>query len=170
LREEVPNDKRLVGYVVTCGDRPPDLEGLRSYLAGSLPDYMVPSTFVVLDRLPLTPNGKLNRRALPAPEMTTLAVRCVARTPQEEMLCGLFAEVLGVEAVGNVGVMDSFFDLGGHSLAAVRLIARLRKETGIDLPLRLLFERRTVAAISEAIDALRWASRTLSTEGEEVEL
>ena len=146
-REDSPGTKRLVAYVVGSVGATPDAGELRSHLTGSLPDYMVPQAFVVLDRLPLTANGKLDRRALPAPDLTP-AVRRGARTPQEEILCGLFAEVLGL---AQVGIDDNFFALGGHSLLATRLVSRIRTSLDVEIAIRSLFEAPTVEGLARRL-------------------
>ncbi|MEO3810551.1 amino acid adenylation domain-containing protein [Sphaerisporangium sp. B11E5] len=133
---------RLVAYVVGRVE----VETVRAWARGVLPEYMVPSVFMRVETLPLTVNGKVDRRALPEPDLTGVGGDYVApRTAVEERLCGLFAEVLGVE---RVGIEDSFFDLGGHSLLAVRLMSRIRSEFGVEIEVRALFEDATVAGVA----------------------
>jgi len=159
IAQRVGDDQRLVGYLVPRpGQTLPDAATLRAGLAAGLPAYMVPAAFVALAALPLTPNGKLDRRALPAPDggHTGTAYRA-PRTAQEALLCRLFAELT---ATDSVGLDDSFFAIGGHSLLAMRLIARLRQVTGRALPLRLLFAHPTPEALAAqlaALDAVRYS-------------
>ncbi|WP_037891412.1 non-ribosomal peptide synthetase, partial [Streptomyces sp. NRRL S-87] len=145
VREDRPGDRRLVAYVVPADGAAADPERIRRGLSGVLPDYMVPSAVVVLDALPLTPNGKLDRAALPVPDLPGAGTGEGPRTPQEEILCGVFAEVLGLE---SVGVHDDFFDLGGHSLLATRLVNRIRAVLGVDLGVGALFEAPTAAGVA----------------------
>jgi amino acid adenylation domain-containing protein len=153
-REDAPGQRRLVAYVVPDG-QPPAINALREQLGRTLPEYMVPSAFVSLESLPLTPNGKVDRKALPAPEVTReeLGSAYVApRTPEEEMLAELWSQVLGVE---RVGVHDNFAELGGHSLLATQLMARVREAFQVEVPLRTLFEAPTVAELAKQVAELR---------------
>ncbi|MFJ3973544.1 amino acid adenylation domain-containing protein, partial [Streptomyces parvus] len=146
--EDRPGAKRLVAYaVVRDGALRP--EGIREFSRERLPEHMVPAAVVILDRLPLTTNGKLDRAALPAPDLTKTSVGREARTPQEQIMCDLYAEVLGLP---RVGADDDFFELGGHSLLATRLIARIRATFGTEVALRTLFEERTAAAVAARMD------------------
>ncbi|WP_263251409.1 amino acid adenylation domain-containing protein [Saccharopolyspora rosea] len=145
VREDTPGDKRLVAYVV--GGRA-DAAELRRHAAESLPDYMVPAAVVFVDALPLMPNGKLDRNALPAPDLGEAVGDDMPRNPTEEVLCGLFAEVLGLP---RVGVHDVFFDLGGHSLLAAKLIGRVRDALGARLNVGSLFAAPTPAGLAERL-------------------
>jgi amino acid adenylation domain-containing protein len=146
LVREDAGEKRVVAYVV--GDV--ETDALRAHVRHSLPDYMVPSAFVLLDALPLTPNGKLDRKALPAPEYAGDADRYVEpRTPVEEVLAGIWVEVLKVE---RVGVHDDFFDLGGHSLLIMRLLAEVQATFDVDLSIRNVFSMPTLEAMAEEIE------------------
>lgn len=159
-REDTPGDKRLVGYVAACHttrDNDLDLEDqLRKLARSCLPEYMIPAHFVMLEALPRTPNGKVDRQALlPPTAADTSASRnhVGPRTHTEEMVLGLFRDVLGRT---DFGLSDSFFDLGGNSLMAARLMLALRAASSRDVALRLLFERQNVSALAEAIEALQY--------------
>jgi amino acid adenylation domain-containing protein len=149
VRPDPAGQPSLVGYVVPSGDF--DAAAARTALAGKLPAALVPAVLVALPELPVDGNGKIARRALPEPEWP-VAVRTGGepKTPREEILCGLFADVLGQPAVGTG---DSFFDLGGHSLLATRLVGRVRAVFGVELPVSAVFEAPTVAGLARAIAA-----------------
>ncbi|MBD1942368.1 AMP-binding protein, partial [Coleofasciculus sp. FACHB-712] len=159
VREDLPGDKRLVAYSVLSqqqGSREEasqsNLMGdLRSFVKAKLPEYMMPSAFVILKTLPLTANGKVDRKKLPVPEQIRpeLAGTFVApRTNVEEILAGIWAEAIGIE---QVGIYDNFFELGGHSLLATQVISRLRDAFNVELPLRQFFDFPTVADLAVAI-------------------
>jgi amino acid adenylation domain-containing protein len=148
LREDIPGKKQLVAYVVAAGPSP-EVGELRRHLSERLPEYMVPASFVILDVLPRTPNGKIDRQALPAPvEGQDTELFIAPRTPVEEVLCGVWIELLGVN---QIGVYDNFFDLGGHSLMAVQLLSRLRSIFQLELPLQFVFEAPTIAELAQAL-------------------
>ncbi len=154
VREDRPGDTRLVGYVVfDAGKSATDAE-LRAHLKKTLPDYMVPQNLARLDTMPLTPSGKIDRKRLPQPEAgVTPAESFVApRTDTEKMLAGLWQEIL---AIGRVGVEDDFFALGGHSLLASQVLARLRRDHGVELSFRKMFEAPTVAELARVVEAAR---------------
>ena len=142
----------LIAYIV--GEV--EFTELRTYLRGRLPDYMWPAHYVRLERMPLTPNGKLDRKALPAPERAAAAGFVAPDTPTEQALAELWRGVLRRE---RVGARDNFFDSGGHSLLAMQLLGRVRERFGIELPLKHVFERPTLAELAQAIDALAWMAK-----------
>jgi amino acid adenylation domain-containing protein len=164
-REDRPGDVRLVGYVTSAAEPGPAPQALAAFLAERLPGYMVPAAWVLLDRLPLTANGKLDRAALPAPsgKVDRVALPAPAerreggayvapRSPVEQVLAGIWEEVLGLQ---RVGMEDDFFALGGHSLIAGQVTSRVLQAFSVELSLRVLFERPTVAAMAAEVESLR---------------
>ncbi|MGV9349087.1 amino acid adenylation domain-containing protein [Streptomyces spiralis] len=146
VREDRPGDRRLVGYIVATADAETGALAaeVTEFMRQRLPNHMVPAAIVVMDTLPITITGKLDRKALPAPAVSAGADGRGPRTPQEQVLCDLFAEVLGLE---RIGIDDNFFDLGGHSLLAMRLASRVWSVLGVQLTVRALFEAPTVASL-----------------------
>ncbi len=155
-REDWPGDKRLVAYVLPAAGAAPAIGELRDHLRRKLPDYMVPSAFVLLSGFPRTSSGKVDRSALPAPDHQPHAASTYVapRSALERLLAGICTEVLGVE---RMGANDDFFALGGHSLLATRVIARLEANLGVEVPVRLLFEAPTVAGLAGRIVAMEQA-------------
>ncbi len=148
VREDSPGDRRLVAYVVPAGDGGAQTDALRSYLGGQLPAYMLPAIFVTLDQLPRTPSGKIDRRRLPAPDRgrrDTGAAYVAPSGPVEELLAGIWAEVLDLD---QVGAGDNFFALGGHSILVTQLVSRLREALPVDLPLRTIFDHPSVGELA----------------------
>ncbi|MGB7440889.1 MAG: amino acid adenylation domain-containing protein [Coleofasciculaceae cyanobacterium] len=159
VQEDVPNRKQLVAYLVTHQEQELTTSELRRFLQERLPDYMVPSLFMMLDAMPTTPNGKVDRRALPAPDRNRSELQedfVAPQTPTQESLAAMWAEILGVE---QISIHDNFFELGGHSLLAIQVISRLREAFQVELPLRGLFESPTLAKLAERIETFRWATR-----------
>jgi nonribosomal peptide synthetase CepB len=148
-REDTPGQKRLVGYVVPEPGAVVSTEALREHTAAVLPDYMVPAAILELPELPLTPSGKVDRAALPAPDFAARASVATPRTLAEEVVCGLFAQVLGVD---RVGPEDSFFDLGGDSIMSMQLVARARR-AGVLFSAQDVFEGKTPAALAAIASA-----------------
>jgi acyl carrier protein len=148
-RTDVAGEIRLVAYYLPVPVDPPGSADLHQFLAQRLPSWMVPSAFVPLEKFPLTGSGKVNRRALPPPDrrLPPRAVLSKPRNAVEEMVAGIWEDVLGLEAVG---IEERFFEIGGHSLSAMRVLARLRESLQVDLPLARLFASPTVAALAAA--------------------
>ncbi|MFP2930363.1 amino acid adenylation domain-containing protein, partial [Pyxidicoccus sp. 3LG] len=159
VREDAPGDRRLVAYVVAGEGATLDVAALRQSLGQRLPEHMVPAAIAVLEKLPLTPNGKVDRKALPSLEggpQSQTREYVAPRTPMEQQLAAMWADLLHVE---RVGVHDDFFELGGHSLLATQLVTRLRAVFGVELPLRELFEAPTLAAFAPRVEQ---ATRSLA--------
>ena len=159
IAKELANgDKRLVAYVVPRAGQTPAQQQLRHYTQEKMPDYMVPAQIVVMAKFPQTPNRKIDRKALPAPEADAHAVESNFEPPATEVeaaVAVLWSELLGVQRVDR---RDNFFEAGGHSLLAMQFMVRVRGRFGVDLPLKNLFERPTVAGLAEAIEALTWST------------
>jgi len=150
-REDNPGDRRLVAYVVTNREQPCTTSEMRNFLKQKLPEYMVPSTFVLLEAMPLTSNRKVDRRALPLPDQSRPELEkafVASRTPVEQILADIWREVLKQE---RVGIHDNFFDLGGHSLLATQVMSRIRDAFQTDIPLRALFEKPTIEELAMAV-------------------
>ncbi|MEU4345754.1 amino acid adenylation domain-containing protein, partial [Nocardia sp. NPDC023852] len=161
VRSNARTGDQLVGYVVPTADATVDVEQLRAYLSAQLPSYMVPAAIVVIDAMPLSPNGKLDRRALPEHTYEARAFRAPSTTI-EEIVANTFAEVLGMAAADGeraVGLDDNFFDLGGNSLIATRVVARLGAALDTEIPVRMLFEAPTVAALAARVAPNQGAGR-----------
>ena len=148
-REDEPGRKRLVGYVVPAAGNSLEFDDLRSYMAATLPDYMVPTAFVALDGLPLNVNGKLDRKALPAPESSMRAEFVAPRTETEKILTEIWSEVLQVTPIG---VEDNFFELGGDSLRRLQLTSRMKAVFGVVLTPRDIRTASTVSALAELVE------------------
>ncbi|MET0622967.1 MAG: amino acid adenylation domain-containing protein [Pyrinomonadaceae bacterium] len=154
VREDAPGDKRVVAYLTPAREQTPDAAELRLFLREKLPEYMVPSAFVWLEEFPLTANAKVDREALPAPEHMVgerQSAYTPPRTPVEEALAGIWADVLGLS---QVGVHDNFFELGGHSLLATQVVTRVRESLRADVSLRQFFESPVIAELASLIEPL----------------
>ena len=152
-RGQTAGEKKIFAYLLTEDGQEIDPQAMRDFLKKRLPDYMVPSAFVVLDKFPLTPNGKVDRKALPDPEQKDMATeRYVApRTPEEELLVSIWEDILKTD---HIGIEHNFFDLGGHSLLATQLVSRVRDAFDVELPLKDVFAAPTIRLMAERIKAL----------------
>ena len=154
------DDQRLIAYVVCVAEPPPTTAELRDFLSEKLPAYMLPAAFIMLDALPLTPNGKVDRRALPAPEQARRESKETyvgPRTPVEETLAAIWAEVLKLE---SVGIYDNFFTLGGHSLLMTQVVSRIRETFRIELPMQTFFQEPTISSLAVKIVQLHGAQKS----------
>jgi len=154
LLGDTPEDMRLVAYVVTTAGGNPEVSSWKNVLKKRLPEYMVPTVFINLDELPITANGKVDRKALPRPGrsgMETQETFVPPRNPMEESLIKIWRQILKLE---RVGIHESFFEIGGHSLLALLLISRVREEFQVELSVRSMFEAPTIAGMAETIEKI----------------
>jgi acyl carrier protein len=157
VREDIPGDQRITAYYIPSEGSAPAIGELHHYLQARLPEYMLPSSFMLLDEFPLTPNGKINRKALLAPDQTRPDFEKAFVPPRdgvEEKIASIWRLLLRIDQVGTA---DNFFELGGHSLLATQLISRLNESFHLNLPLRTIFETPTVAGLAERIETILWA-------------
>jgi acyl-coenzyme A synthetase/AMP-(fatty) acid ligase/acyl carrier protein len=158
VREDTPGDQRLVAYLVATQDASPAASELRSHLKEALPDYMIPSAFVLLPLLPRTLNGKVDRKNLPVPDPSQRAVECefvAARSSTEKILAEVWSNMLHIE---KISMNDNFFDLGGHSILAAQLVTQLRKAFGVEVPLHNVFRAPTIAEFASMVESLLWTN------------
>ncbi len=164
-REDESGDKRLLAYIAPNDfQAPPEISRLREFLEGALPDHMIPSAFVMMEKLPLTPNGKIDRSALPSPDPTNVQRNKAYKAPgtsEEKTLAAIWSEVL---RINEIGVDDNFFELGGHSLLAARVVSRIRDRLKLEVPIRIFFEAPTIAELANALTPLR-CKQEFSTPG-----
>jgi non-ribosomal peptide synthetase component E (peptide arylation enzyme) len=162
LREDEPGEGQLVAYVVAVGGTQVEAAHLRAYLKKAVPEYMIPSAYVILDQMPLNPSGKVDRRALPPPKRTRPEIETLTppRSQTEQILVDIWKDVLNLE---RVGVNENFFELGGHSLLVMRIINRARDVFQADIPIRRLFESPTIAEFAVHIDQLNLLARQPQT-------
>ena len=160
VREDVPGDKRLVAYIIPQRNQPLNSRELRHFLGSRLPDYMVPSSYVAIKAFPLTPNGKLDRKALPKPDTGFAPTTSTdgPDTPSNPTQAKIAEVMCGVLGIKKIGLRDDFFELGGNSLLATQLVARLREAFRWELPLRLAFEFPTVESLARAVSDARGPS------------
>jgi hypothetical protein len=150
VREDRPGDQRIVAYVRPETDNPPSEQRLREELRAALPSYMIPQHVVLLPAFPLTPNGKVDRKALLPPEAMGNAAYRAPETEIEQQLAIEFADLLGAS---RIGLGDDFFSLGGHSMLALKLVARVRALWAVDVPMRVVFSNPTLKGLSDFIEA-----------------
>ena len=154
MREDAPGDRRLVAYVVMNSPENTATADLRGFLKQKLPEYMLPTSFVLLEKLPITPSGKVDRKSLPAPDTSALSLRSsyvAPRTDTEQQVSQIWSQILKLD---KIGIHDNFFELGGYSLLGTQILTRVRKIFAINIPLKVLFESPNITEFANRIDTL----------------